>query len=133
MNPALLLNDTVATMYVSTTNMLVPLSNIDLNVIYNNVVEFGTNVLLPFAFNLKEAFLAVYDNISFTEKIILGICFYLGIVAVAIALEIGTSIQNPKKAMLMENENKFEPNILSMPQHSWVKKFNKLQNYTNKF
>lgn len=80
MNPELLLNHYIAPVYISTTNMVVPLS---FNSFYNNVVEFGTYAWQAFAifahtisFIAKESFVAVNENLSFTEKILLILCLY---------------------------------------------------------
>ncbi len=83
MNPELLLNQYIAPMYISTTNMVVPIANLTLNPLYENVVEFATAVwevvsvfVYTFAFIAKEAFIAINNNLSSTEKILLAMCVY---------------------------------------------------------
>lgn len=83
MNPELLLNQYITPMYISTTNMVVPIANITLNSFYENVVEFATFawqtisvIVYTFAFIVKEAFIAINNNLSSTEKILLVMCLY---------------------------------------------------------
>ena len=83
MNPELLLNHYIAPMYISTTNMVVPIANLTLNSIYDIVVEFATFAwqtlavfVHTFAFIVKEAFIVINENLSSTEKIVLAVCVY---------------------------------------------------------
>lgn len=83
MNPELLLNHYIAPVYISTTNMVVPITNLTLNSIYDIVVEFATFAwqtlavfVHTFAFIVKEAFIVINENLSSTEKIVLAVCVY---------------------------------------------------------
>lgn len=83
MNPELLLNQYITPMYISTTNMVVPIANIAQNTLYENVVEFATFAwqaisvfVYTFSFITKEAIIAINNNLSSTEKILLVLCLY---------------------------------------------------------
>lgn len=83
MNSELLLNQYIAPVYISTTNMVVPIANISFDYLYANVIEFATTIwqigsviVYTFAFIAKEALTALNNNLSITEKILLTLCFY---------------------------------------------------------
>lgn len=83
MNPELLLNHNTSPVYISTTNMMVPLSNITVKICYDYVVDFTSFawqfvsiMAQTFALIMKEAIVAVDKNLTFVEKMLLCLCLY---------------------------------------------------------
>jgi hypothetical protein len=83
MNSELFMTQYMTPIYISTTNMVMPIANITTDVFYTNVVEFATFawqtatiIIYTFAFVVKEALIALNNNLSFTEKILLVLCIY---------------------------------------------------------
>jgi len=83
MNSELFINQYITPIYVSATNMVVPIANIEFDTIYYNVVEFSALAwqtisvfVYTFAFIMKEVFVTIENNLSSTEKILLALCFY---------------------------------------------------------
>lgn len=80
MNPELFVNQYMSPAYISTTNMMIPFSTIQITPIYNNVVDYATlawqmvSVFVnTIAFIAKEE---IDTNLSFVEKILLCLCLY---------------------------------------------------------
>lgn len=116
MNPELLLKHYIAPMYISTTNMVVPIAKLTFNSLYDNVVEFGTFAwqtlaifVHTFVFIAKEAFEALNNNLSFTEKILLILCLY-NFIAFSVS-EIGWLNEQQK---LQEKIEKMEKDVNSL-------------------
>lgn len=83
MNTELFMNQYTTSTYISTTNMVVPVANITLTALYNNVIDRTTFVLQiiyiaahTFVFIIKEAIVSIETNFSFTEKLLLCLCLY---------------------------------------------------------
>jgi len=82
MNPELF-NYYITPVYVTATNMVTPITNIQFNSLYTNVLEFVvfiwqtvTIFVYTFAFVAKESINAIDNNLSNTEKILLALCLY---------------------------------------------------------
>lgn len=77
-----LLTRNITTFYISATNTVVPVANITLNLFYNYIVEFvdyawQTFVIFAhtFVFIENEVFRIIHTYLTFTEKILLVLCF----------------------------------------------------------
>ena len=112
MNPELLLNHTISTpIYISPTTMVVPAENLLLNSFNEIVVEFASfawQTLAIFsqtiAFITRETFVAVNENLSFTEKIIIIFCLY-NFIAIAVS-EIGSMSKQQELQEKLERTEK---------------------------
>ena len=78
-----LLNQYMTPIYITSTNMVTPITTIQFTHIYEYVVdfciftyEFMTIFAQTFIFLVKEAISAIDKNLSFTEKILLCFCLY---------------------------------------------------------
>jgi hypothetical protein len=83
MTPELFMTQYMTPIYISTTNMVAPITNIALVTAYENVVEFAAFAwqtisvfVYTFAFITKEAITAINNNLTFTEKMLLALCLY---------------------------------------------------------
>ena len=81
MNPEF--NQYIHPMYMIDTNMLFPIVNINLGLIYDNVIELATAIcqigfiiVYIFVFIVKEVLVAVNNRLTIIEKILLTLCFY---------------------------------------------------------
>ena len=80
MNPELFMTQYMTPIYISATNMIAPITIVS---VYENVVEFAnfawqfiTVFVYTFAFIANEAIVAINNNLSFTEKMLLALCLY---------------------------------------------------------
>jgi hypothetical protein len=81
MNPEF--NQYIHPMYMTDTNMLFPIVNINLGSVYDNVVELATAIcqigfiiVYIFVFIVKEVLVAVNNRLTIIEKILLTLCLY---------------------------------------------------------
>ena len=81
MNPEF--NQYIPPMYMTDTNMLFPIVNINLGSIYDSVVELATAIcqigfiiVYIFVFIVKEVLVAVNNRLTIIEKILLTLCLY---------------------------------------------------------
>ena len=80
MNPEVLFNDYNGPFYISIGNMVTPLTDIALEPIYTNVVDFAMYSSEQFTIFanalLYESVNFINHNLSFTEKLLLALCLY---------------------------------------------------------
>jgi hypothetical protein len=69
--------------YIDTSNVILPIVHISMNSLYNNMVEFATNiikfVIISFntiSFIAKQSIIEIENNMTMSEKILLGLCIY---------------------------------------------------------
>jgi len=83
MNTELILNSYIAPVYVTTTNMVVPLVTVSLTSLYNNVVEFG-NIAFNFVtimastlyFIVQQSVVEISSVMSNVDKVLLAFSLY---------------------------------------------------------
>ena len=83
MNTELILNSYIAPVYVTTTNMVVPLATVSLTYCYNNVVEFA-NIAFKFIaimlstlyFIVEQSVVEISSVMSNVEKVLLAFLLY---------------------------------------------------------
>lgn len=76
MNPGLFLKTPI---YISSENMVVPINSINQHSIYilfTNICEIFTTIFQTFAFIMNNALIALNENLTFTEKILLALILY---------------------------------------------------------
>ena len=83
MNSELFMTQYMTPIYISATNMVTPIAIVSFDTLYTNVVEFATFAwqtiavfAYTFAFIAKEAIIAINNNLSYTEKMLLAFCLY---------------------------------------------------------
>jgi len=116
MNPELLFNQYITPVYITTTNMVTPIANINFSSPYDILVEMATTiwqicsvVVCTFVFIVKEACVAINDKLTTTEKILTTLCLYNFITYL-----ISYSGSNDKQLKLQEKFDSIEKQISSL-------------------
>lgn len=142
MNPELL-NQYITPMYITTTNMLVPIADINFGSPYDIVVEMATTIwqigsviVCTFAFIVKEACVAINDKLTTTEKILTTLCLYNFITYL-----ISYSGSKDKQLKLQEKFDSIEKQTSSLRtsermrdnwEQLWVEEIRNMHNENNK-
>jgi hypothetical protein len=142
MNPELLFNQYITPVYITTTNMVTPIANINFGYLYTNVVEFATTiwqicvvVVCTFVFIAKEACVAINDNLTTTEKILTTLCLYNFITYL-----ISYSSSNDKQSKVQETFNSIEKQLDYLKtsdkmrdnwEHLWLQEIRNMHNENN--
>lgn len=139
MNPELLFNQYIMPIYISATNMVCPLVEIKFDFFYNYLVQFATfvwqniNIIgYTISFIMKEAYMTINNNLSFTEKFLIIICLYNFIAFLASEIDSLNVYQNLQEKLASAEEElkilKTREKMRENWEHIWTSEIKTLYN-----